>query len=106
LCWGPSPGIYIASNRSGAWVTSKVADTCAPGSVSLSVDGSQVSVAYDDGTNGLIVQTNAATSIASVGQPNRGAQPGAAGAGLGSRAGQPGTGAAGGSTGHGGSHTP
>lgn len=46
-CWGPSPGIYLATNRTGSWVTTQLVGSCDAINPSISIlpDG-RIVVAY------------------------------------------------------------
>jgi hypothetical protein len=64
-CGGPSPGIYVATNRTGSWVTSQVVQSCDAYDPSISVlpDG-RIVVTYLHDPIGIVVVTESATGTA------------------------------------------
>jgi hypothetical protein len=65
-CGGPSPGIYVATNRTGTWVTRQIVASCDAGQPSITVlpDG-RMSVAYLQDPGGIVVLTETSLTGAS-----------------------------------------
>lgn len=65
-CGGPDPGLYLATNRTGSWVTTRLASGCDIFDPAITLVAGRPVVAYTDARIGIVIvrETDAAGSVA------------------------------------------